>query len=275
MVETIQIHPKPDPQCPLCEGRGVEGREWAGPRKKGDIGHYEDYITRCPLCYAKFADVYKHASALIERYSGTARQVKNLTAEEIDALWLGDDGKAYRRLLRWLWTPAYEPKDASYGKPDPYAKGKRLPEPKIRTTPYTPKPHRIPEPAPCDKQRTMMCEFDSKALLAALKEAVKIIGHPRYTLPILRCVKLEATEGQLEIKADNLTEIREHKIPAMSMEPGAVALHARRLLDIAKLNPGRMVITAFEDDSAEVLTMTTRYLLHGLPAENFPQRKAA
>lgn len=94
----------------------------------------------------------------------------------------------------------------------------------------------------------------------------------RTTLPILSNVLLEVQDNQLHLVATDLEMSMECRLPIQDAEAGAVTVPARVLSEVVGSLPDANV--HLSTDERHVLTLTcekSRYSIHGLPADEFPQ----
>ncbi len=108
--------------------------------------------------------------------------------------------------------------------------------------------------------------------LEGLIARVQGVAERRHTMPVLSHTLLSATASGVTFVASDL-EIVIRCTQAMDVtEPGAIALPARKLYDIAKVLPkGPVTIQTKEGNHVEISAGRGHFRLAGLPSQEFPE----
>jgi DNA polymerase-3 subunit beta len=109
-----------------------------------------------------------------------------------------------------------------------------------------------------------------RADLARALTAVSKAVEKRNTIPILGCVHLDATAGELRIRGTDLDIEITSVLPASVAEPGRVCVDAGRLLDIARKMAGDEVTLSLAAEKLTVKAGRSRFNLATLPWQDFP-----
>jgi DNA polymerase-3 subunit beta len=108
-------------------------------------------------------------------------------------------------------------------------------------------------------------------LAASATIAVQLV-QPRNQIRILRMIHMEAKGGELRLTTHNLDESVIAHLDAEITEPGAVAVDAQRISQLAASLPPSASISASTDDGALRFSVgRARYHLAVLPARDFPE----
>ena len=89
---------KPKKECPNCQGAGEARQAWNSTTNRFEVAGAQP----CRICYSDFNDVRKFTEEFLLEYSG--KQSLDVSADDQDLCFIGEDGQKYRRLLTWLWT---------------------------------------------------------------------------------------------------------------------------------------------------------------------------
>ncbi len=93
----------------------------------------------------------------------------------------------------------------------------------------------------------------------------------RTTIPVLSHVLLRATEDRLEIAATDLEVSLTSSCDAEVVEEGAIAIQAKKLVDIIRASAGDEVSLKIEQEGTlGIAAGKSRFKVRGLPAEDFP-----
>ena len=106
-------------------------------------------------------------------------------------------------------------------------------------------------------------------LLGALS-AVSNIVPARTPLPIIGNVLIAAEGDELSVSATDLDLSVTVRTPCGVEEPGRVTLPARKLTDMIRALPSSLVRVRGEGEHVTVECESSRFRVHGLPAEDFP-----
>ena len=109
-------------------------------------------------------------------------------------------------------------------------------------------------------------------LVPALALAKAVADTHAKTLPILAHLIVRAADGRVTVAATDLTSAIVIEREAEVRKPGAVALHATTLYEVAKgLADGEVTITALDRDRTEIRAANARFKLAGLSPDDFPK----
>jgi DNA polymerase-3 subunit beta len=99
------------------------------------------------------------------------------------------------------------------------------------------------------------------------------VAERRHTMPVLSHALMTVAGGNLSVVSSDLEIVVRCVQPVGKGEPGAIALPARKLLDIAKVLPKEMPVTvaAREGNYVEISSGRSHFRLAGLPAQEFPE----
>ncbi len=104
----------------------------------------------------------------------------------------------------------------------------------------------------------------------AISKAEKITGK-NLTLPVLKCILLEAEGNNLKIRATNLDLGVEIVIPVKVIEPGIVAIPGNILNSfIQNIHNDKNIILETIENNLHVSTSTNSTVIKSLPSEDFP-----
>lgn len=115
----------------------------------------------------------------------------------------------------------------------------------------------------------MKITVTSKDLAEAIKCCASAVTK-RSTLPILSTFHLEAGSGELVLRASDLDRWMKYSVPANVIEPGEVALNAKRLAKIFAENEAEYSIEVDEKNKATITGADETFKLHGLSPAEFP-----
>jgi len=99
------------------------------------------------------------------------------------------------------------------------------------------------------------------------------VAERRQTMPVLSHALIKLEDSTLSVVASDLEVIIRCLIPVSAEEPGAVAVPARKLLDIAKVLPkdAPVKVATKTGNYVEISSGKSHFRLAGLPAEEFPE----
>jgi DNA polymerase-3 subunit beta len=99
------------------------------------------------------------------------------------------------------------------------------------------------------------------------------VAERRHTMPVLSHALMTVTGETLTVVASDLEIVIRCLQPVSSGEPGAIALPARKLLDIAKVLPKDSPVKVVGKDGnyVEISSGRSHFRLAGLPAQEFPE----
>lgn len=117
----------------------------------------------------------------------------------------------------------------------------------------------------------MKVSCGKRALLDGLHKVSRVVS-ARSTLPILSNVLVEAAKGEMKLAAYDLAVATTTSVEAEVTRAGAITLPARLLVDIISALPDAEVILTGEPEKSQLTVEChrSRYVLNGLPAEEFP-----
>ena len=117
----------------------------------------------------------------------------------------------------------------------------------------------------------MKFNINREVLLPALQHIVAVI-EKRQTMPILANVLMSADQDKLSLTGTDLEIQLLAKLPvATTVQPGSIAVPARKLLDLCRLLPPKSDLV-FEQQKEKIRLMShkSRFMLNCLPAESYP-----
>ena len=99
------------------------------------------------------------------------------------------------------------------------------------------------------------------------------VAERRHTMPVLSHALMTVSGGNLAVVSSDLEIVVRCVQPVGKGEPGAIALPARKLLDISKVLPkdSPVTVTAREGNYVEIASGRSHFRLAGLPAQEFPE----
>ena len=99
------------------------------------------------------------------------------------------------------------------------------------------------------------------------------VAERRHTMPVLSHALITVAGGNLSVVSSDLEIVVRCVQPVGKGEPGAIALPARKLLDISKVLPKELpvTVTAKEGNYVEISSGRSHFRLAGLPAQDFPE----
>jgi len=119
----------------------------------------------------------------------------------------------------------------------------------------------------------MQVKIERSRLLACLQKVKNVASGKNTSMPILAYVLVEAKDGELIIKATDLSTSMQVKTECLVKEPGECVVPARGLLDIAKSLPDGEIAMEMPQ-KAEMLHVSMvgyRFRLNTMPVEEFPE----
>lgn len=116
----------------------------------------------------------------------------------------------------------------------------------------------------------MKATVNKTAIVKALSDLSGAISS-RTTLPILGNVKLKVEAGKMELEATDLDLYVRSQIPVEESTDGETTLPAKRLLQLLREIPTDVARIEIKDDAATVTSGGSKFKLHGLPADEFPE----
>ncbi|HPD61033.1 MAG TPA: DNA polymerase III subunit beta, partial [Thermodesulfobacteriota bacterium] len=118
----------------------------------------------------------------------------------------------------------------------------------------------------------MKIQIDKPAFMEGLETVKGTVGKETH-LPILRSVKITASEGNLLLHTTNLsTGTRASLKKVTVIEPGEALCDAAKLLSIVKNLPeSTLTLATLENHFVNVACGKARFTLHGLRPDEFPQ----
>ena len=99
------------------------------------------------------------------------------------------------------------------------------------------------------------------------------VAERRHTMPVLSHALMTVAGGNLSVVSSDLEIVVRCVQPVGKGEPGAIALPAKKLLDIAKVLPKELpvAVAAREGNYVEISSGRSHFRLAGLPAQEFPE----
>lgn len=116
----------------------------------------------------------------------------------------------------------------------------------------------------------MKFSIQREILLQPISQVVGVVER-RQTLPVLANFLVSARDGQLSITGTDMEVELVASVAADVQQDGEITVPARKLVDIVRMLPDDVVITAsLEGDKLTVSSGKSRYTLSTLPANEFP-----
>ena len=99
------------------------------------------------------------------------------------------------------------------------------------------------------------------------------VAERRHTMPVLSHALMTVSGGNLAVVSSDLEIVVRCVQPVGKGEPGAIALPAKKLLDISKVLTKELPVTvaAREGNYVEISSGRSHFRLAGLPAQDFPE----
>ncbi len=112
----------------------------------------------------------------------------------------------------------------------------------------------------------------SKEDLISLIGSIQSIVAAKPAIPVLSNVLLEAVDDQLIVSATDLTVSIKAYVDAKIIEPGNIAIPARRFFQLIREIPSPQIkITLKSNDQAEITSGSSLFKIHGMQKEEFPE----
>ena len=115
----------------------------------------------------------------------------------------------------------------------------------------------------------MKLSFIREKLLTALNVALKMVS-TQVTLPILSNVMIESDKGRLKIAATDLEVGMETWIGAKIIKDGSITLPAKLLFELLNSISDEKITLEETDNKIKINTQTSKSILRGMPASDFP-----
>jgi DNA polymerase-3 subunit beta len=117
----------------------------------------------------------------------------------------------------------------------------------------------------------MQFSIEQKVLATALGQLNRIVP-AKATHPILTGILLEASPGRLKLTAFDLSCGLTLTLPVLTTAPGKVVLPGKMFAEVvSKMPKDHLMVTVEEDLQAEITAPKARFVISGLPAEEFPE----
>lgn len=263
----------PDPECPGCLGKGEEKFDYSWQtHEQKSLG-----IGPCRFCYPLWETIRKEADEMANRYSG--KFSRELSPEDQEERFTGEDGQLYRRLLSWLW--AHHPRSNQMEWQGFDSKHKTKPFRKLFSFERKPKARKrwpaiitVPEQTPAQP----IFAVGGAEFKAAWNEAIKPIDRS-CRIPVLHYVKVSVTLDRVRLQATDLDVWAEIEIPCCGFREGEYLLHGRKVAEIlrtcSKADTLALGLPVDRRHPGFLLMAndTTVWKLVTLEPENFPNRK--
>jgi DNA polymerase-3 subunit beta len=123
-----------------------------------------------------------------------------------------------------------------------------------------------------NQSRRFMQFTISKSVLLKELQLLQGVAMKKSAIPILANVLLEVSGGDLAIKATDLDISFTTRCAVESKGDGSLCLSSKKLFDIVRALPEAEI--SFQRDEADAIVIRcerSRFKLHGLPSENFPE----
>ena len=116
----------------------------------------------------------------------------------------------------------------------------------------------------------MKFNINREVLLPALQHIVAVI-EKRQTMPILANVLLSLSQERLGLTGTDLEIQLVARLPVETIQPGSIAVPARKLLDLCRLLPPKADLV-FEQhkEKIKLVSHKSRFMLNCLPADAYP-----
>lgn len=116
----------------------------------------------------------------------------------------------------------------------------------------------------------MKIESVREKLIEAIQKAEKVTSR-NASLPVLKCVLLEATKGSLFVRSTNLDIGLEIQVPVKVMDEGAVAVPGNILSGfVAQLTGDKSVVLEVKEGNLHVSSSKNSTLIKALPSDDYP-----
>jgi DNA polymerase-3 subunit beta len=112
-----------------------------------------------------------------------------------------------------------------------------------------------------------------KDLLVDVLTGIQGVAERRHTMPVLSHALLSVSGETLTVVSSDLEIVIRCLQPVTAGEPGAIALPAKKLLDIAKVLPkdAPVKISSKDGNYVEIASGRSHFRLAGLPPQEFPE----
>ncbi len=121
-----------------------------------------------------------------------------------------------------------------------------------------------------DEDPSMEIRLKREELLSELVPMQGIVER-RTTIPVLSHLLLTARDGRLHVAATDLDVSLTSSLPAEIAGEGALAVQARKFLEIVRALVAEEIVLSLEDERAlRIVGGRSRFRIHGLPAADFP-----
>ena len=115
----------------------------------------------------------------------------------------------------------------------------------------------------------MRFTIDQSEFMEGLSAVVNIVP-ARTPLPIIGNLLLDVAEDTVSLSATDLDLSVTIRVPAGVEEPGRITLPAKKLADMIRALPASLVRLKGDNEHVTVECESSRFRIHGLPAEDFP-----
>lgn len=115
----------------------------------------------------------------------------------------------------------------------------------------------------------MKLVFEKNSLLSGINTVMKAVPS-KTTLPILECILIDATEGEIALTANDMELAIRTVVKGRIEEPGRIAVEARFFSEMArKLPESDIVLTADESGVIQIVCDSTNFRFPGRDASEF------
>lgn len=115
----------------------------------------------------------------------------------------------------------------------------------------------------------MKLSFEKSALLAGINIVLKAVP-ARSTMPILECILMDATDGEIKLTANDMELGIETKVKGNILEPGKIAIDAKLFSEIIrKLPESEVWIETDESLTVKITCEKSNFNIAGKPGDEF------
>lgn len=115
----------------------------------------------------------------------------------------------------------------------------------------------------------MKLSFEKSALLAGINIVLKAVP-ARSTMPILECILMDATDGEIKLTANDMELGIETKVKGNILEPGKIAIDAKLFSEIIRKLPESEVWIETDDSlTVKITCEKSNFNIAGKPGDEF------
>lgn len=122
-----------------------------------------------------------------------------------------------------------------------------------------------------EKEEGLIIEVGRDALLEGLEKVCGVVAKKSDTMPVLSNVRLQVTQGQLEIIGTDLEIMISTEVGVRELisSPGALTVPGKKLMEMVKELKGTLTLSHIEN-KLTISTQSGKFEILTLPAEGFP-----